>query len=340
VTTQTRSTVDLSGPRHAGRTAAGRAWHALRAIAPIWLVLALTFAIVVWRNPLFAEPLSLMSFLKRSAPLVVLALGQLFVIVAGELDLSVGALVTASVVIAARLGQGDAHRTWWIVLLLLGFGLLVGLVNGAITTVLKVPSFITTLGTMLVLNGAVFLWTGGSPTGSLAANLREAGRGAVQGVPWVEQLPYAVLVALAAGIVAYVLLHRTRFGHRVFATGGGPRTAWLSGVDTRRVRTATFVISALSAVCAAILLAGFAGLSANAGEGYEFQAIAAVVFGGAALGGGKGRVSAALGGALTLSLLFTLLNVLGFAKPLRDSVEGLTLIAAAAFTAYRLRRPR
>ena len=100
----------------------------------------------------------------------------------------------------------------------------------------------------------------------------------------------------------------------------------------------TFVLSALSAVGAAILLAGLTGLSADAGDGYEFQAIAAVVFGGAALGGGRGRVSAAIGGAVTLQVLFTLLNLLGLAKPLRDTVEGLTIVAAAAFTEYRLRR--
>ena len=193
---------------------------------------------------------------------------------------------------------------------------------------------------MLVLNGAVFLWTGGSPTGSLAANLRLAGRGAITGVPLVGRLPYAVLIAVGAALVGYLLLHRTRFGHRVYATGGGPRTAWLSGVAVRRVRVGAFVISGLSAALAAVLLAGSAGLSADAGDGYEFQAIAAVIFGGAALGGGRGRIGAAFGGALTLQVLFTLLNVVGFAKPLRDTVEGLTIIAAAAFTVYRLRRPR
>src|SRR5439155_17743203 len=118
-------------------------------------------------------------------------------------------------------------------------------------------------------------------------------------------------------------------GHRVYAAGGGPRAAWLSGVPVSRVRIGAFVVSALSAVVAAILLAGFAGLSANAGDGYEFQAIAAVVFGGAALSGGRGRISAALGGALALQVMFTLLNLLGFGKPLRDCVQGLMILAAA-----------
>jgi len=322
------------------RTAPRQALRALRGVAPIWLVLAATVTLVVWRDPAFGEPPSVMSFLRRGAPLVVLALGQLFVIVTGELDLSVGALITACVVIAAKVGAGDPHRTWWVLALLVVFGGLTGLVNGLVTTVLRVPSFITTLGTMLILDGAVFLWTGGSPTGSLAANLRLAGRAGIDGVPVVGRLPYAVVVAAGTALAGYLLLNHSRFGHRVYATGGGTRSAWLSGVHVRRVRVTAFVISGLSAVGAAVLLAGVAGLSANAGDGYEFQAIAATVFGGAALGGGRGRVSAAVGGALTLQLLFTLLNLLGFAKPLRDTVEGLTIIAAAAFTAYRLRRSR
>jgi ribose transport system permease protein len=309
-----------------------------RTVPPIWIVLAVTVAVVVWRDPAFAEPPSVMAFLKRSAPLLVAALGELFVIVSGEFDLSVGALMTACVVIAAKLGAGDPGRTWWIVLLLLGFGLLVGVVNGLVTTLLRVPSFIATLGSMLVLGGATFEWTGGAATGALAENLRRLGRSGVTGVPWLGQVPWAVFVVLVVAVGTTLLLHHTRFGHQVLAVGGGVRAAVLSGVDVWRIRTAAFVISALSAVVAAILLAGFAGLSQDAGAGYEFQAITTVVLAGAVLGGGRGSTVATVGGALALQTLFTLLNLFGFAKPLRDSAEGLLIIAAGAYTAYRSRR--
>jgi ribose transport system permease protein len=312
----------------------------LRSIPPIWLIFFAVFAVTIWRDDSFAEPPSLMAFLKRSAPLAVLAIGQLFVIVAGEFDLSVGALITACVVIAARLGEGEPGRTWWVILLLAGLGLVVGVINGAVTTFLKVPSFITTLGMMLVLNGAVFLWTGGSPTGALAQNFRRFGREGINGVPSVGQIPYSVIILVVVTAIATILLHHNRFGHQVFATGGGPRAAYLSGVDTRRTRIGAFVISAESAVIAGILLGGFAGLSAEAGSGYEFQAISAVVLGGAVLGGGRGTVGATVGGALTLQAMFTLLNLLGMAKPLRDTVQGLLIIAAVAFAAYRLRASR
>ena len=191
---------------------------------------------------------------------------------------------------------------------------------------------------MLVLNGAVFLWTGGAPTGALADNLRILGRSGMTGVPVVGQLPWAVPVLVVVVTGATLLLHHTRFGDQVFAVGGGPRAAMLSGVDVWRIRTATFVLSGLSAVLAGILLAGFAGLSADAGSGYEFQAITAVVLAGAVLGGGRGTTVATVGGVLTLQALFILLNLLGFAKPLRDSAEGVLVIAAGAYTAYRARR--
>src|SRR6266545_1949357 len=284
------------------------ALRALRAVPPIWLVLVVVLAFVVWRDPSFAQPASLLAFLKRCAPLGVLALGQLFVIVAGEFDLSVGAIMTACVVVAARLGEGDPGRTWWIIPLLFVLGAVVGALNGIVTTLLRVPSFIATLGMMFVLGGAVFLWTGGSPTGALAANLRRFGRGGV------GQLPYAALVLVAVTVVAA-----------------------LSGVPVRRVRLAAFVLSGLSAVVAAILLAGYAGLSADAGAGYQFQAISAVVLGGAVLGGGRGGALAALGGALTLQAMFTLLNLLGMAAALRNTVQGVLIIGAVAFAARRLR---
>lgn len=131
------------------------------------------------RQPLFLEPDGFLAFVKLAAPLAILAAGQYFVIVSGEFDLSVGSLVTAEVVIAARLIDGDSGATWPVILLLLAFGALIGAVNGLVTTLLRVPSFIVTLGSLLILSGAVFLWTGGSPRGALSEEFRQFGR-----APW------------------------------------------------------------------------------------------------------------------------------------------------------------
>jgi ribose transport system permease protein len=227
-----------------------------------------------------------------------------------------------------------------VVAALFGLGILVGLINGIVTTRFHVPSFITTLGMLLILQGAVLYWSGGAPRGSLPENFRVFGRRGIEDVPVIEQLPYSVIVLIITGIAAVLLLHRTTFGKQLFAAGGNPRAAALSGVDVPVVRTLAFVLSGISAVIAGILVGGFAGISQEAGAGYEFQAISAVVLGGAALGGGRGSMVAAMAGALALEALFTLLNLLGLPKPLRDAVQGLIIIGAVAYAAYRLRRAR
>jgi ribose transport system permease protein len=137
--------------------------------------------------------------------------------------------------------------------------------------------------------------------------------------------------------VIAVWMMRGNFGHRVLAVGDNDRAAALSGVNVGRVRTAAFVLSATSAVIAGILLGGFAGVSAQVGQGLEFEAITAAVLGGTVLGGGRGSVTGAMAGALALEALFTLLNLEGVSGALEDAVEGGIIIAAVALASYRLR---
>ncbi|MDH2426087.1 ABC transporter permease [Sphaerisporangium sp. TRM90804] len=274
-------------------------------------------------NPFFLEPAGFLAFVKRAAPLVILAAGQYFVIVSGEFDLSVGSLVTVEVVVAARLIDGQESATWWVLLLLVAIGALVGLVNGLVTTLLSVPSFITTLGMLLILSGAVFLWTGGAPRGALSQAFRVFGRGDLGPVPW----SVVILVVVAA---AAVLLMRADFGKRLMATGDNDRAAALSGVRVARTRILAFVLSGLAAAVAGILLGGFAGVSAQVGQGLEFSAITAVVLGGVVLGGGRGSVVAAMAGAFSLEALFALLNLYGISGPLEYTVQGVIIIAAVA----------
>ena len=318
---------------------AERIRKALIGTAPIFIVLFILLALIAIENPNFLEPPGFLAFLKRAAPLAILAAGQYFVIVSGEFDLSVGSIVTVVVVVAARLIDDDPSKTWPIIVLLLAIGAAVGVVNGLITTRLKVPSFITTLGMLLILSGAVFWWTGGAPRGALPDNFREIGRLGIQDFPVLEQLPWSVLILLVLGIGA-ILLMRASFGRRLMAVGDNESAARLSGVKVENMRTIAFVLSGLSAAVAGILLGGFAGVSAQVGQGLEFQAITAVVLGGVVLGGGRGTVLAAMAGALTLEALFTLLNLYGVSGALEDTVQGIIIIAAVAFASYRLRGAR
>ncbi|MCM3661277.1 ABC transporter permease [Georgenia satyanarayanai] len=305
---------------------------------PVLVVLAVLIAVMLVLNPGFYEPPSLMAFLRNAAPLVVLAIGQYFVIVSGEFDLSVGSLVGAQVVIAAKLINGEEDRTWPVIALMIGFGLLVGLVNGLVTTLLRVPSFITTLGTMLVLYGAIRLWTGGAPTGALSESFRQWGRMGID-MPVLRQLPYALLIMVVLAVVG-ILVMRSSYGRVLVATGDNDTAATFAGGRVWLVRTGAFVLSALFATVAGILVGGFAGVTAQVGQGMEFTAITAVVLGGVLLGGGRGWIVGAIAGALTYQLLERLLVQLDMPSTLNPTIQGVIIIAAVAFAANQSRMRR
>lgn len=315
-----------------------RAIRVVRSIvgsAPIFLVLLALLAVIVVLHP-NPTVTYFLTLLKRAAPLMILAAGQLFVIVSGEFDLSVGSLITVFVVGAALLTMGNPSASYGVMVVLLLIGIATGVVNGVVTTRLGVPSFITTLGTLFILAGGARLATAGAPRGDLPANLRIFGREGFD-VPVIGEMPYAVIVLLVVGIACFVLMHRTNYGRRLFAVGGNARAAAMSGINVASVRTMAFIVSSVSAVVAGLLIAGFGGLGATVGEGYEFQAISAVVLGGAVLGGGRGSIPTAMAGALTLEALFTVLNLLRFPAEIRTLTQGLIIIGAVAYASFRLR---
>jgi ribose transport system permease protein len=292
------------------------------------LAIALLLAVIA-SNPAFGEPDRLVRFLARTAPIVIIAMGQYFVIVSGEFDLSMGSVIATQVVMAGNLIGEDSSRILPVTLAMLAVGVLVGLVNGFATTILGVPSFIVTLGTMLALSGLVFYLTGGAATGNPTETFRNIGRGGIEGVPVVDLLPYPLLIMIAIAVYA-VWLTRRPFGRTLIATGDNPDAAAVSGTVVWWVKTQAFILSSLSATVAGIILVGQAGVHPSVGRGYEFIAITAVVLGGVVLGGGRGWVLSAAAGAIALDLLFTLLNFNDVPSTWRDTVQGVIIIAAVA----------
>ncbi|MCP4384119.1 MAG: ABC transporter permease [Hyphomicrobiales bacterium] len=307
-------------------------------INPVYVVLILLIIAIAILVPNFLTPFGYMNFLKRAAPLAILAAGQVFVLVSGGFDLSVGSLITLTVIGSSILTNGDPAATWWVILLMLSIGVAVGVINGVVVSYLKVPSIIATLGMMITLNGIALMWSGGAPRGYLPDTFRFFGRTLIKDLPLVKIFPVAVIVMIVVGVALWWFMHRANYGRLVHAVGDNPYAARLAGVPIERVRISAFVISSVSAVVAGILLGGFAGVSTDVGTGFELQAITAAVIGGAQLLGGKGSVPASIAGALTLQAIFTLLNMLGLPKPFRDAVQGLILISAVALAMYRRKR--
>lgn len=305
----------------------------------VFLLLAILLVSIALLNPNFADPSQFIRFIQRVAPVAIVAIGQYFVIVSGEFDLSMGAVIATQVVLAGNLIGQDESKIVPVTLLMVAVGIAIGLVNGLVTTILKVPSFIVTLGMMLALTGIVYFVTGGSASGNPADSFRELGRGGIRDVPVVDIIPWSVIIL--AGVLAIAIwVSKSPYGKTLIAAGDNVTTQRFSGVRVWWVKTSAFVISAVCSTIAGILLVGYAGVHPSVGRGYEFIAITAVVLGGVVLGGGRGWVVAAVAGAFTLEALFTLLNFADVPSTWRDTIQGVIIIAAVAYStvAFRARR--
>ena len=281
-----------------------------------------------------------MNFLRTASPLAILAMGEMLVLALGGFDLSIGSIVTLVVLVSSLLLNNDPAKAAPAILIMLGLGVLIGLTNGLVVSYLKVPSFIATLGMMLLVRGGALYWVGGAPRGYLTDNWRMFGRNYIENVPVLGRVPIALLILLVIGTASYLLFHRSNLGKQILAIGDNVRAAQLSGVRVRLVRIVTFVICSVFAIIGGIMTGGYGGVNVTIGEGLEMQAIAACVVGGVVLGGGKGSVPNAIFGAFTMQAIVNLLNLLGLPKPYKDVVQGLIIIAAVAYSAYSTRRKR
>lgn len=316
-------------PEHHGSTSRRLVGGLLTPGGAVFVLTVALLVAVIASNPTFGEPDRLVRYLARTAPIAIIAMGQYFVIVSGEFDLSMGSVIAAQVVMAGNLiGQDDA-KILPVMLAMLVVGALVGFVNGVATTLLGVPSFIVTLGMMLALSGLVFYLTGGAATGNPTETFRNIGRGGIEHVPVVDLLPYALIILVVLAVFCAWLMGRP-FGRTLIATGDNPGAAGVSGATVWWVKTQAFMLSSMSATVAGIILVGQAGVHPSVGRGYEFIAITAVVLGGVVLGGGRGWVLSAAAGAIALDLLFTLLSFNDVPSTWRSTVQGVIIIAAVA----------
>lgn len=307
-------------------------WDWIKKIPPVYPVFLIIFLILGFINPVKYQSMNgIMTFLRTASPLAVLAIGEMFVLAIGGFDLTVGAIVTFVVLVSSKLLANDPANALPAILIMLGIGLTIGLVNGLVVSYLKVPSFITTLGMMLLVRGSALYYVGGAPQGYLTDNWRAFGRNYFENVPVFERVPYALIIMIVIGIISFIVFSRTNFGKQILAIGDNVRASQLSGVRVRLVRVITFIICSVFAIIGGIIIGGYGGVNVTIGEGLEMQAIAACVVGGVLLGGGKGSVPNVIFGAFTLQAIVNLLNLLGLPKPYTDVVQGLIIIGAVAY---------
>lgn len=274
---------------------------------------------------------------KDTSFFAIMAVGMTFVIVAGQIDLSIGSIYALCSVLAALLlrrygpdgpaaGAGmDAMGTWVAVAACMGVGLACGALNGAMVTGLGVHPFIITLGTMAIYRGIAFVATQGQSIGSFPEPLRRVvGWQAFGGL---TLTPLIVTVLVTA--VAAVFLARTVPGRHIYAVGGNEVASRFSGIRTGRVKILVFMASGLAAAIAAIVQLGYYGAaSSNDGQGYELNVIASAVVGGASLSGGRGSALGAALGALVIQMITSGIVIVGIDQNYSQIIIGMVVVAA------------
>lgn len=298
----------------------------LRQWFPVGLLLVLCLGFAVTSDRFLTLNNGLI-ILQQSAVLLVAAVAMTFVVVNGSIDLSVGSIVALSALGTAALA-GDMGV--WAVLPALGIGLACGIINGALFSYGKVPSFIVTLGTMVIFRGLVLLYTKGAPVSISDRDFLLFYTGRTVGVP------NTVLIAVLATVVAAVIFNQTVFGREVRAVGGGEKVSLLSGIRANRVKFGVFALCGMLCGLAGLLQASRTmAATAQLAQGLELDVIAAVVVGGTPLTGGIGRIRGTVLGVLIIAILSNGMNMTGVDPYLQNILKGIVLIAAVFLTIDR-----
>ena len=291
-----------------------------RELRAVWMLLAVCIALSI-ASPVFGTSGNLLNVGLATSVTALLAAGQTFVIILGEIDLSVGAILGFSAAITAMVLQHQSAPVG--ILVGLAVGAVAGLVNGLLVTLTRMPSFIATLAMMSVLAGLTLQITQGNPIGVTDYDFQNIGQARMGGVP------VPVWIMLVVFVVFGLLLARTRYGRYVYATGDNPEAAKLSGIPVTRTKVLAFVISgALAALAGFIITARLSTAEPTAGTGLELEAIAAVIIGGTSLAGGRGDLIGTIVGALILGVIDNGMNLLDVSPFLQSVVKGLVILFA------------
>ena len=305
------------------------AWRRLLAFDEIGVIVALVSVcalLCMAAGDQFLQPRNLLQVARQASSYGIMAVGMVLLLSMGEIDLSVGAILTlVNIVTAVALREGMPMPL--AVLVGLATGATCGLANGLLGVLLRVPTIIITLGTMSIFRGFALVLSKATPVGNFPKDnlLFNLGSGKVLGVPT------SVLVMLAAGLVGHVILSHTAFGWRAQAIGSNVQAARFSGIPLNRYRVAAMTIMGLVASIAGVMeLAFLQSGSPTTGQGYELYVIASAVIGGTALTGGSGPVAGGILGALLIAVIRNGLVLLEFSAYWGTVVTGAVIIAAVA----------
>ncbi|MCA9861808.1 MAG: ABC transporter permease [Thermomicrobiales bacterium] len=314
--------------------------------APL-IFLALLVVILSILRPNFLSAFNIFNVMRQISFIGILAVGMTFVILTAGIDLSVGSLLAFSGIVCASVAKGSRSlleggvtdpggvRVLLAALAAILTGVIIGLLQGSLTARAGIPAFIVTLGGLGAWRGATLLWSDGQPISSFSDDFKFWGQG------FVGPLPVPVIFFLAMVIIGQIILKYTQYGRWIYALGGNPEASRLSGLNVKMLTTSVYVISGFCAGLAGFLLTSRLNSAEQvAGQGYELQAIAAVVIGGTSLFGGQGSMVGTLIGAMLIGVLNNGLVILNVSPYYQQIVIGAIIVLSVYIDQLAKQRSR
>lgn len=297
------------------------------------LILLLLCVIVSILNSRFVTITNLMNIARQTSINAIIAMGMMFVILTGGIDLSVGSVLAFTSCLAGSLIL-NGISFWIAILVSLITGAVIGFLSGLVISKLKLAPFIVTLSSMSIFRGLTLVYSKGMPFSGLGEKFSSLGAGYLLGVP------RPVIIMVVVYLVILVILNKTKYGKHIYALGGNEEAARLSGINVDRVKISVYMISGvLSALSGLIVAARLSSAQPDAGTGYEMDAIAAVVIGGVSMSvGGKGSVNGVIIGALIIGVINNALNLLNISPFYQQTVRGFVILFAVVLDSLTTKR--
>lgn len=281
----------------------------------------------IWLKGSFFSLSNLLNITRQAGAVCVMAIGMVFVIGLGHIDLSIGSVVAVSSLITAYILR-DTGNPVLAVIVAIGFGAIVGLFNGLCVTTIGMPAFLTTLGSQAILTG-IAMWI----SATKAVPITHKGFLFWFGSGTIGQVPILLLWAVGATVIGYIVLNNTSYGRKILATGGNATSAKYSGVRVNKITVLAFIYNGCLAAIAGTLYAGRAHSARwDFGSGVEMNVIAAVVLGGTAMSGGTGSAIGALIGSFLIMMIDNGLVIGGLGVAQQTFMRGIIIILAVALS--------
>ena len=298
--------------------------QSMRELGIVFVFIAIMIILMILSPNAFARPANLINIFKQASINGILAMGMMFVIIGGGIDLSVGSIVALTGVVSASFAHPGEYPLIVPIVLSLAIGLFVGWLNGVGVAHGNIPSFIVTLGMMTMIRGVALIVAGGAPVFGVTDAYEFVAGGFL-----FDKIPLLVVYFSLITLLCAYVLNKTVFGRRVYSVGGNEISAAFSGINVKKIRIKVFMISGLLAGFAGLLLASRT-VSGNptAGQSYELDAIAAVIIGGVSMSGGSGKWYGTVIGALLIAVIGNGLDILNVSSHYQLVIKGAIIIFA------------